>query len=46
MDWELIFWCVLGALALIFTIGVAMSPGDVFVSRECLDRISKQEYPL
>ena len=39
MDWELIWWCVMGAIALIGFIGIMSVPYDEPVSQETIARI-------
>lgn len=40
MDWELIFWCVLGAVCLFFLIGAAIAPSEMEISKEHLARLN------
>jgi hypothetical protein len=39
MDYELIFWCVIGAFCLIAFIGMALAPHDEPVSESTLKRL-------
>ena len=39
MDWELIFWCVLGAFALFSLIGALFVEEEPTISRETIARI-------
>lgn len=39
MDYELAFWCVIGALCLVTFIGVALIPYDKPVSESTLKRL-------
>ena len=40
MDWELIFWCILGAVCLFFLIGAVIVPSEPKISQEHLTRIN------
>ena len=39
MDYELIWWCVMGAIALVFLILIAITPPELEVSQETIARI-------
>jgi hypothetical protein len=39
MDYELIWWCVMGAIALAFLIVIAITPPELEVSQETIARI-------
>jgi hypothetical protein len=39
MDYELIFWCVLGAIGLVVSVLVILAPADKPVSRNTIRRL-------
>ena len=43
MDYELIFWCVIGVLCLAFFIAMALTPYDKPVSEKTLKRLRDEK---